>query len=103
MINIDSIKNISGIGDFETKVEKDRTIFQNQNNQKAFLIFNKNTLEIRSDYQLIKNLTEKFESVMQSRYFGRGGLEIVLSNQLPDNEIEDLIRLSYNLTAEIKE
>ena len=35
---------------------------------------------------------------MESRYFGRGGIEIVDSGQLEDTEVEDLIRLSYNLS-----
>ena len=44
---------------------------------------------------LLKN---KYESVMESRYFGRGGLEIVMAGQLGPTEIADLVRLSYNLT-----
>jgi predicted DNA-binding protein (MmcQ/YjbR family) len=40
---------------------------------------------------------------MQSRYFGRGGLEIVSeSDQLSKEELEDLIRLSYNLTKDLQ-
>ena len=35
---------------------------------------------------------------MESRYFGKGGVEIVPSGQLSETEIEDLVRLSYNLT-----
>ena len=35
---------------------------------------------------------------MESRYFGQGGIEIVLAGQLSEPEIEDLIRLSYNLS-----
>ena len=36
---------------------------------------------------------------MESRYFGRGGIEIVMCGQLDDAEVEDLVRLSYNLTV----
>ena len=37
---------------------------------------------------------------MESRYFGRGGIEIVSqTDQLKPTELEDLIRLSYNLTT----
>ena len=44
-------------------------------------------------------LENKYESVMESRYFGRGGIEIVIAgNQLPEDELCDLVRLSYNLT-----
>ena len=47
-------------------------------------------------------MREKYESVMESRYFGRGGIEIVMSGQLEDEEIEDLVRLSYNVTKEME-
>ena len=50
-------------------------------------------------YAPVEVLKEKYESVMESRYFGRGGIEIVLAGQqLTDDEINDLIRLSYDLT-----
>ena len=43
-------------------------------------------------------LKEKYESVMESRYFGRGGIEIVLAGQLSEQELFDLVRLSWNLS-----
>ena len=102
------VKNISGIGEFTEKVEnsddasKKRTLYLV--NDKAFLVVNKNTVEVRCDDKLAKVLREKYESVMESRYFGRGGIEIVTSGQLSAEEVDDLIRLSYNLTADsIKE
>ena len=97
MINI---KNISGIGEFEEVSEKERKLFKVD--EKVFLVENKNTIEVRTDFKLGKLLREKYESVMESRYFGRGGIEIVMSGQLEDSEIEDLIRLSYNLSKEIE-
>lgn len=87
---------ITGIGDFSQKTEKERTLYLKAN--KVFLVENKNTIEIRTDDKLAKLLNEKYESVMKSRYFGRGGIEIVLSGQLSDEELADLVRLSYNLT-----
>lgn len=87
---------ITGIGDFSQKTEKERTLYLK--NDKVFLVQNKNTIEIRTDDKLAKLLNEKYESVMKSRYFGRGGIEIVLSGQLSDEELADLVRLSYNLT-----
>ena len=90
------VSKISGIGKFEEKKEKERLLFAV--NEKTFLVINKNTFEVRCDLELSKLLQEKYESVMQSRYFGRGGIEIVDSGQLEDSEIEDLIRLSYNLS-----
>lgn len=94
------IEKVAGIGEFEVKQEKIedkiRTLYLV--GEKVFLVKNKNTFEVRCDQQLSKLLQEKYESVMQSRYFGRGGIEIVDSKQLQDTEIEDLIRLSYNLS-----
>ena len=67
---------------------------------RAFLIVRKNTLEVRCDAKLSGLLREKYESVMESRYFGRGGIEIVNSGQLKEDEIQDLVRLSYRLSQE---
>lgn len=94
------VHEISGVSEFDTKKEKERTIFSVD--EKAFLVENKNTIEVRTDFKLGKLLREKYESVMESRYFGRGGIEIVMSGQLEKSEIEDLVRLSYNMTKEIE-
>ena len=67
---------------------------------RAFLVIRKNTLELRTDRKLLGLLREKYETVMESRYFGKGGVEIVNSGQLSSEEIDDLVRLSYNLSAE---
>ncbi|MBR0480074.1 MmcQ/YjbR family DNA-binding protein [Candidatus Saccharibacteria bacterium] len=93
-----NLSKITGIGKFEKKSEKERELFYVKT--KVFLVLNKNTLEVRCDEKLSKLLKEKYESVMESRYFGRGGIEIVPAGQLKADEIEDLVRLSYNLTAE---
>lgn len=91
------LSEIKNLGDFTIKKDQDRTIYYK--NEKAFLVVNKNTIEVRCDLKLSNLLQEKYESVMQSRYFGKGGIEIVLSDQLKTDEITDLIRLSYNLTT----
>lgn len=93
---VPDLSKISGLGLWEKKTDKDRLLYQKDG--KAFLVVNKNTIEVRCDMELSKTLQEEYESVMGSRYFGRGGIEIVLANQLNQQEIEDLIRLSYNLT-----
>lgn len=93
MINVEKV---SGIQEFSVKKEKNRQLFTV--NEAVFLVENKNTIEVRCDKGLSKLLQEEYESVMESRYFGRGGIEIVMSGQLEESEIEDLIRLSYNLT-----
>ncbi len=90
------VSKVAGIFEFSEKEEKERTLFLVQ--EKVFLVSNKNTIEIRCDSRLSKLLQEKYESVMESRYFGRGGIEIVMSGQLAENEVEDLVRLSYNLS-----
>ncbi len=93
---VPNLSKINGIEDYTTKAEKERTLFYKQ--EKVFLVVNKNTIEVRCDNKLSQVLQEEYESVMQSRYFGKGGIEIVLSNQLSPQELEDLIRLSYDLT-----
>ena len=93
-----NVEKITGIEDF---IKKENKYFI-PGNEKVFLVINKNTIEVRTDGKLGKLLTEKYESVMRSRYFGKGGIEIVNSGQLKTAEIEDLIRLSYNLTKEIE-
>ena len=66
--------------------------------EKIFLVVHKNTIEVRTDEKLRDVLCEKYESVMLSRHFGRGGIEIVQGAQLTDTEIVDLVRLSYRLS-----
>ena len=95
------LSKVTGIGDYTEKQDHDkddqlRTLYFK--GDKAFLVINKNTIEIRTDDKLGNFLAEKYESVMESRYFGRGGIEIVLAGQLEEGELYDLVRLSYNLT-----
>ena len=95
------VSKVSGIGEYTEKREKidekERTLFLK--GEKVFLVINKNTIEVRTDEELRKLLVEKYESVMDSRYFGKGGVEIVLAGrQLSDDELDDLVRLSYNLS-----
>ena len=92
------LSKVTGIGEYTTKSEKDRTLYLK--GDKVFLVVNRHTLELRTDGELRKLLTDKYESVMESRYFGRGGIEIVPAGQLSEDEISDLVRLSYNLTTD---
>ena len=105
------IEKVSGIGEFKKERFFDiHADMKNPNleeyiylatNEKVFLVERKNTLEVRCDRNLSKLLKEEFESVMTSRYFGVGGVETVLSGQVEEDKIEDLVRLSYNLTKEM--
>lgn len=90
------VSKITGIGEFTMKQEKDRVLYFR--GQLAFLVLHRNTIEVRCDQRLSENLKTKYESVMESRYYGKGGIEIVLAGQLSPSEIEDLIRLSYLMT-----
>ena len=90
------VSQITGIGPYEIKHERDRDLYIK--NQLAFLVLHRNTIEVRCDQNLADNLKTKYESVMDSRYYGKGGIEIVLAGQLNPTEIADLIRLSYNMT-----
>ena len=107
VLDLPQIGAVTGIGEYEATIEEitknenalkiSRTIYKK--GSKAFLVVNSNTIEIRTDAKLASLLKEKYESVMESRYFGRGGIEIVLAgHQLEESELADLIRLSYNLS-----
>ena len=101
------ISRVTGIGEFfeEERVtgkgDEKIKIFKVSEDGKAFLVVRKNTVEIRTDGRLSILLRERYESVMESRYFGRGGIEIVLSGQIPLGEIYDLVRLSYDMTKKL--
>ena len=92
------VEEVGGIGEY-TEKEGVFSVLEG----KAFLVVHKNTIEVRTDANLQKLLMEKYESVMQSRYFGKNGIEIVLAGQLDLGEIYDLVRLSYNLTKDLEE
>ncbi|MBR2544144.1 hypothetical protein IKF04_02495 [Candidatus Saccharibacteria bacterium] len=93
---VPDISKISGIGSYATKNDSNRELYFKESS--VFLVINPSTIEVRCDQKLSENLKEKYESVMESRYFGRGGIEIVPAGQLSTEEIADLIRLSYNIT-----
>ena len=90
------VSKIGGLGEFTVQKEKDRELYLKDG--RTFLVMHRNTMEIRCDTKLGELLKNKYESVMESRYFGRGGIEIVLAGQLSEIELADLVRLSYNLT-----
>lgn len=103
------VEKISGIDKFTKKERQDQKTGKKKDelymveNGKAFLVDNGKTVEVRSDAILGNILQEKYESVMRSRYFGKGGIEIVLSGQLDEGELEDLIRLSYHMTEQMSD
>ncbi len=90
------ITAVTGIASYDMSTDKNRYLYRKDD--KVFLVINPHTIELRTDGELKKILTDKYESVMESRYFGRGGIEIVPAGQLSKEELYDLVRLSYNLT-----
>ena len=96
------LANISGIGAYAEAKREDDLLYSVPDG-KVFLVVRPKTIEVRCDRKLSKVLLERYESVMESRYFGRGGVEIVPSGQLDEVEIDDLVRLSYNLTLDLSE
>ena len=46
-----------------------------------------------------KTLQARYESVMESRALGRNGIEIICSGQLSDDEVMDLVRHGYEMSA----
>lgn len=92
------INKVGGIGEFDGEDTASGMTYLVPNG-KVFCVVRPNTIEVRTDENLKKLLMEKYESVMESRYFGRGGIEIVPSGQILEDEIYDLVRLSYNLSV----
>lgn len=98
---LEKVKKMSGVGEFvvEDLMDKEKKIgLKYLVGEKVFLVERKNTIEVRTDEKLRDLLVESYESVMESRYFGKGGVEVVLSGQIVEDEILDLVRLSYNLS-----
>ena len=91
------ISQVDGLGPYTLQQEKSRDLYLKDG--RTFLVLHPNTIEVRCDARLSNLLKEKYESVMESRYYGKGGIEIVLAGQLSPRELEDLVRLSYNLTV----
>ncbi|MBQ6313502.1 hypothetical protein IJI29_01370 [Candidatus Saccharibacteria bacterium] len=95
------LSKINGIENYEVKSDTDKNDKPRKlyyRDEKVFLVENPHTIELRCDEKLSRHLMNEYESVMESRYFGRGGIEIVPAGQLTADEINDLIRLSYDLT-----
>ena len=102
-----NVAAVKGIGEYAETVEKERKLYRRVEPGgklgRVFLVENKNTIEVRTDAELRNLLTNKYESVMESRYFGRGGIEIVLAGyKLTDDEMDDLVRLAYNMSSSLQ-
>lgn len=91
------LSGIEHLGPYTVQSEPTRELYLKDG--RTFLVLHRNTMEVRTDPRLADNLKTKYESVMESRYFGKGGIEIVLSGQLSQQDLTDLVRLSYHLTV----
>jgi predicted DNA-binding protein (MmcQ/YjbR family) len=59
-------------------------------------------VSLKTDPKLSELLREKYESVMPGYHLNKKHwITILCTGQLADDEIKDLVRLSYNLVAEI--
>ena len=52
-------------------------------------------IEVKCDEKLGRLLRDKYESVLDSVTLGRGGIEVICSGQLSNDEVVDLIRFSW--------
>ena len=88
--------------DITEREEKGWKIFER--GEKIFLCLEQGKtpvrLELRCDRKLGQTLQERYESVMESRALGRNGIEIICSGQLSEDEIVDLIRHAYEVSAD---
>jgi len=53
-------------------------------------------IEMKCDEKLGKLLRNKYESVLNSKVLGRGGIEVICSGQLSRDEVVDLVKFSWN-------
>ena len=96
------VEYLKRFGDIKERVEKGWQIFER--GEKIFLCMEQGKtplrLELRCDRKLGQTLQSRYESVMESRALGRNGIEIICSGQLSEDEIFDLIRHAYEVSAE---
>jgi len=52
-------------------------------------------IEVKCDEKLGKLLRGKYESVLDSKTLGNGGVEVICSGQLSREEVVDLVRFSW--------
>jgi len=82
----------------EGQGRKNLRIFKREG--KIFLVVWEGTqplrIEVKCDEKLGKLLRAKYESVLLAQTLGRSGIEVICSGQLGVDEIEDLVRFSWN-------
>lgn len=101
----DILKYAGELEDTSSREEKGMVIYSR--GERVFLVIEPETnplrVQIRCDRRLSRTLQERYESVMESRALGRNGIEIICSGQLAEDEIIDLVRHSYEVSAPVEE
>ncbi|MBR3378404.1 MmcQ/YjbR family DNA-binding protein [Candidatus Saccharibacteria bacterium] len=95
------VEHLAQFADVSERSEKGWRIFSR--GEKIFLCVEEGKtplrIELRCDRKLGQTLQERYESVMESRALGRNGIEVVCTGQLSDDEIFDLVRHAYEVSA----
>ena len=97
----DIVKYALALENTSVREEKDMKIFSR--GERIFLVMEPGTdplrIQLRCERNLSKTLQERYESVMESRALGRNGIEVICSGQLEHDEIIDLVRHGYEMSA----
>ncbi len=98
------VREVKEVGDDEQHREE-AAVFKRPGSGKIFAIAhvgsNPLRIEVGIDEKLAKLLAEKYESVMPSRLMSpKNWIEIIVSGQLADDEVLDLVRLSHDMAAD---
>ena len=99
---------IKGLGDIreDNETHERLILFRVGNNDSIFAIIHNGSnplrLETRCDAKLSKVLREKYETVLPSNNMDSSAWnEVICSGQLDEQQVKDLIILSYNLTVKL--
>ena len=69
-------------------------------NDRIFLIIHEGAnplrIDVKCDYKLARFLNERYETVQKSTLLGNKGIEVILTGQLPDDDVKDLIAYSFH-------
>lgn len=90
-----------GLSGVEERSEEGMRIFLRDG--RVFLVLFPGTeplrVELRCDKKLSQVLRERYESVLESLTLGREGIEVLCTGQLSEDEILDLVRHAYEISA----
>ncbi len=85
-----------GVAVYKVKINDEEKMFALKTENKSPV-----NLSLKCDPTLAKLLREKYESVMEGYHLNKKHWNtILLTGQLSDSEVEDLIRHSYNLVTD---